>query len=362
MLLAPSNDVVNDLTVRIEEAWLQFIPDRETIVVHYHALGTKEDLLLMPVKKQRPHLVNARPPIIAEDDSTCDDSLLAQVALAQMLFKFQQAQTAQPLGVKDRWVKQSWELCDAVLAHADAIICTLHATGEQAICDNVQPQAILVDEAARATEPELWPALAFFNPNVFILISDHHQLYPLLHRNGLHAVMLMEQHQMHESMAQMVSSVFYNGELWMSRAMADQTCELARQVNRFNCRTFWSPGQMLFLDVKDSFDHCDAQQHSYLNMAHRRVAAALVICLLTNQVADPAVITVLTLYQAQLWEYQALFAILHQQQPTLQLYLVQVKTIDSFQGRELSVVVLDLTVVSSLGFMREGNYLNVALS
>ncbi|KAH1365608.1 hypothetical protein KXX14_005969 [Aspergillus fumigatus] len=41
-------------------------------------------------------------PIIADDDSTRDDGLLAQVALAQLLVEFQQAQTAQPLGVKDR--------------------------------------------------------------------------------------------------------------------------------------------------------------------------------------------------------------------------------------------------------------------
>ncbi|KAH3117579.1 hypothetical protein KXW11_000847 [Aspergillus fumigatus] len=38
--------------------------------------------------------------------STRDDGLLAQVALAQLLVEFQQAQTARPLGVKDRRVKQ----------------------------------------------------------------------------------------------------------------------------------------------------------------------------------------------------------------------------------------------------------------
>ncbi|KAH1444446.1 hypothetical protein KXX68_008401, partial [Aspergillus fumigatus] len=45
-------------------------------------------------------------PILADDDSTRDDGLLAQVALAQLLVEFQQAQTARPLGVKDRRVKQ----------------------------------------------------------------------------------------------------------------------------------------------------------------------------------------------------------------------------------------------------------------
>ncbi|RHZ50301.1 DEAD/DEAH box helicase [Aspergillus thermomutatus] len=420
MLLAPPNDVVNDLA----------------IVVRCHALSTEEDLLLMPAKKQRPPPANARPPIIADDHSTHDDSLLAQVALAQMLFDFHQAQTAQPLGVSDRRVKHvelsigyrmlqlcgiiktSWstpdafisfrehyrlyqageefddttwmdfrarsrELRDTVLARADVILCTLHTAGETAIRDNVQPQAILVDEAARASEPELWPALAFFNPNAFVLIGDHHQLRPLvlsshkqnpladqlqmslfsrLHRDGLHAVMLKEQHRMHESMAQMVSSIFYNGELQTSRATADQTRELARQINLFNRRTFRHSAQMLFLDVKDSMDHRDAQQRSRLNAAHRSVAAALVIRLLSQQVAGPTGITVLTPYRAQLKEYQALFAILQQQQPGLQLHLVQLKTIDSFQGRESNVVILDLTIVSSLGFMREGNRLNVALS
>ncbi|GFF31631.1 hypothetical protein IFM61606_10717 [Aspergillus udagawae] len=90
-LPTPSNDVVNDLAVGIKEAQLQFIPNHETIVVCYYVLSTEEDLLLMLVKKQRPHPANARPPIIAEDDSTCNDGLLTQVALAQMLFEFQQA-------------------------------------------------------------------------------------------------------------------------------------------------------------------------------------------------------------------------------------------------------------------------------
>ncbi|GFG01724.1 hypothetical protein IFM53868_11031 [Aspergillus udagawae] len=243
MLLAPSNDVVNDLAIGIEEARLQFIPDREIIVVCCHVLGTEEDLLLMPAKKQRPRLANARPPIITEDDLTCPDGaapgcegLLGEAApwltLAEFIsfcehYRLYQAGEEFDNEMWKDFHAQSRELCDAVLAYVDAIICMLYAVGEQAIHDNVQPQAILVNEAACATEPELWPVLAFFNPNAFVLIGDHHQLCPLLHRNGLYAIILMEQHWMHESMAQMVSSVFYNGELRMSCATADQTYELA---------------------------------------------------------------------------------------------------------------------------------------
>ncbi|KAF4216445.1 hypothetical protein CNMCM8980_006643 [Aspergillus fumigatiaffinis] len=38
--LSTINDVVNDLAVGIEEARLQFVPDRETIIVRCHALST----------------------------------------------------------------------------------------------------------------------------------------------------------------------------------------------------------------------------------------------------------------------------------------------------------------------------------
>ncbi|GIK03881.1 hypothetical protein Aspvir_007956 [Aspergillus viridinutans] len=100
-----------------------------------------------------------------EDHSTPDDGLPAQVALAQMLFDVHQAQTAQLLGVKDRQVKQAgeefddatWmdfrarsrELRDAVLARADARVCTLHADGETAIRDNLLTKRLPNDQDTR---------------------------------------------------------------------------------------------------------------------------------------------------------------------------------------------------------------------
>ncbi|KAF7175273.1 hypothetical protein CNMCM7691_007313 [Aspergillus felis] len=195
---------------------------------------------------------------------------------------------------------RSRELRGAVLALADAIA-----------------QAVLVDKAARATECDLWPALAFFNLNAFVLIGEW-----LVGGNGaVQAAIIIKWtpsrttrrvrgpapdvtilsappewsacHHAHgaapnaERVAQMVSSVFYNGELQTSRATADQTRELVRQINLLNRRTLSRSGQMLFL-VKDSIDHHDAQQLSRL--AHRSVAAALVIRLLSQQVAESTIL------------------------------------------------------------------------
>ncbi|GIJ88930.1 hypothetical protein Asppvi_007858 [Aspergillus pseudoviridinutans] len=71
------------------------------------------------------------------------------------------------------------------------------------------------------------------------------------------------------------------------------------QIDLFNRRTLRHSGQMLFLDVKDSMDHHDAQQLSRLNTAHRSVAAALVIRLRSQRVANPTGIAVLTPYRME---------------------------------------------------------------
>ncbi|GIJ85656.1 hypothetical protein Asppvi_004517 [Aspergillus pseudoviridinutans] len=240
----------------------------------------------------------------------------------------------------------SWELRCAVLASADAIVCTLHAARETAIRGNVQARAILVDKAARATEQYEFPHGPFAgirkSPNVAVDVEN--AMVPrivvesgwsesldelrenagewLVRGNGAGQAAIIIKwtpsrttrrvrepapdvtilsappewsacHHAHgaapnaERVAQMVSSVFYNGELQTSRDTADLTRELARQINLYNRRTLSRSGQMLFL-VKDSIDHHDAQQLSRL--AHRSVAAALVIRLLSQQVAEPTIL------------------------------------------------------------------------
>ncbi|KAL2852741.1 hypothetical protein BJX68DRAFT_265620 [Aspergillus pseudodeflectus] len=55
-------------------------------------------------------------------------------------------------------------LRDDALVRSDVVVCTAFATSMTALRENVTPHAIIVDEAARFTEPELWPVLAWYQP------------------------------------------------------------------------------------------------------------------------------------------------------------------------------------------------------
>lgn len=58
---------------------------------------------------------------------------------------------------------------------SDAIVCTAFIASATSIRENVNSTAILVDEAARLTEPELWPVLGgWYRPKALILVGDHH--------------------------------------------------------------------------------------------------------------------------------------------------------------------------------------------
>ncbi|KAL2800691.1 hypothetical protein BJX66DRAFT_97583 [Aspergillus keveii] len=72
------------------------------------------------------------------------------------------------------------ELCDDTLARSDVVVCTAFAVSMTALRENVTPHAVVVYEAARFTEPELWPALTWYEPKALVLVGDHHQLYPLV--------------------------------------------------------------------------------------------------------------------------------------------------------------------------------------
>lgn len=84
-----------------------------------------------------------------------------------------------------------------------------------ALQENVKPTAVAVDGAAQVAEPELWPVLAYYKLQAFILVGDQKQLCPIvlssfqqrlfsprmqgllfarLHWNGLAGPMLNLQH------------------------------------------------------------------------------------------------------------------------------------------------------------------------
>jgi superfamily I DNA and/or RNA helicase len=59
-------------------------------------------------------------------------------------------------------------------------LATLSLAGTQGLSSVLKPDVVIIDEAAKPTEPETWNALANYQPRVKILDGDHQQLKPVV--------------------------------------------------------------------------------------------------------------------------------------------------------------------------------------
>ncbi|RHZ68502.1 DEAD/DEAH box helicase [Aspergillus thermomutatus] len=414
MLIGPSNDVVDHLAQTMDAIIQQLCPG--------------QDLLVTRSARQRPRPTDARPPIL--DPSDDEDNLLDALVLAKLVADFYAAETARPAGVADRRVKHAqlslghrmlqlagvipepWsepqayeefhefflqyqagydfdndalktfrsrtrELRNHVLARSNVVVATAFAVGDTPVRENVKPAVIAVDEAARLTEPELWPMLAWFNPRAILLVGDHQQLRPFvfsrrnenpfqsqlaislfsrLKLNGLMDVMFTEQHRMVTQLCDLVSGVFYNSQLSTAQSLDSSVSQTSTMVSNYNRRVLRKAGSLIFLDVPGAKDHCDSRQRSRINPDLAAVVYALILDLLARTPVAPHLITVLTPYRGQMHLYYDLFG------SNDQLKGVRIHTVDSFQGCESPVVIFDTTAMSRLQFLSDPNRLNVALS
>jgi hypothetical protein len=71
---------------------------------------------------------------------------------------------------------------------------------------------------------------------------------------------------------------------------------------------------------------------------------------------------ILVPYQAQFARYNQARTVHGEQHQDWDVLLLQVKTIDSFQGAEHAITIVDLTILERLGFLCKANRLNVACS
>ncbi|RAH59268.1 hypothetical protein BO85DRAFT_511985 [Aspergillus piperis CBS 112811] len=97
-----------------------------------------------------------------------------------------------------------------------------------------RPELIVIDEAARASEADLWPVFANYGPRGYLMIGDPFQLHPVvestpqnsplyavsatsifrrLHMNGMLLCMVDVQYRMASMLGDLVSQLFYQGWL-----------------------------------------------------------------------------------------------------------------------------------------------------
>ncbi|KAL2854942.1 AAA domain-containing protein [Aspergillus pseudoustus] len=257
MLVGPSNNVVDHLARSMSTLLIDSHPEHEFMVTRCHSLSTEETHVLQRAGETRPRPPNARPPIL--DDSLGDDeSLLTSFETASIIAQMHAESTAFPSGVADRRLKElhlslSWRMLqmagyenapwseerkylsfrtffdmysdgedlsqedmtefrkhlrllrDDALTRSDVVVSTAFAAGRTPIRQNVTPHAIIVDEAARYTEPDLWPVLAWYRPRALLLVGEHHQLKPFVFTG------LAENPLTHQLQVSLFSRLYYNG-------------------------------------------------------------------------------------------------------------------------------------------------------
>ncbi|KAJ6133047.1 hypothetical protein N7471_008262 [Penicillium samsonianum] len=269
-------------------------------------------------------------------------------------------------------------LLRAALQMADVIVCTPFTAGHPTIVSAIKPAVVGIDEAAKNTEPEMWPIFSNYHSSPILMVGDHYQLGPtvtsgsetnpfvyqlrlsLFKRliNGQNASIMLEvQHRMHPDISKLVNRNFYQGRLTDHESTSNETASFLRN---FNKNRFGVETNLLFVDVCPS--EVEISNYSKKNEAHASVAVALCKELLGLKKFSSKDIIILVPYEAQFRTYLKFLALDHRNDPSLGLDKLPVKKIDSFQGGESPIVIFDMTVTTHAGFLDDKTRLNVALS
>ena len=434
LIVAPSNDTVDHIAVTLKQLAqerLSGFRKSEPIIVRCHARTTEDEVAWLPAQQQRPRETGSRPDIYVADEITVD---LDNMLIARMVDSLYKRSTARPHPISDprlqhidlslgRWMnkfagvedsvhadRDSWveflqmfdlyssgedmtsddlkafrahtkALREHVLSNADVVVATLSAAGEDYLRSYFHPDVIVIEEAAKVQEPEMWNVFACYEAGKYILIGDQKQLGPYnansiaptfdqpmrlslfarLMLCGFLYVILEEQHRMNPELASVVSDVFYQGELVNARAV-ERIHPTTSKIMAANVALFKKRKSLLFIDTPQAKASLSGALRSYHNTVTLTFTVNLVANLLLTGTLKPSDIVILTPYHSQYLQYISSLQILQEQMPQVDIGAVQVRKIDSYQGEERPVYFLDLTITDRTGFVREAGRLNVSLS
>ena len=261
-----------------------------------------------------------------------------------------------------------------LLYNAHVIFCTLASAGSTVMHGSAVVQDLIVDEAAAATEPELYIPF-HFRPQRLLAVGDHSQLPAtvmsrkaeklglsqslherLIQNCGYKHTMLNVQYRMRPEISMFPSMAFYGNAIRNGENVLDPTyrkcSEDIRPVAPFR-----------FVQVSGS--DTQGASGSFSNMIEARAVVDVIQSLQKreqpfNPASQWATITklrVITFYQAQVNLLKRLLA-------QRGLHYVPVMTVDSSQGSEAETIVISCVRGGSgrVGFLSDDRRLNVAIT
>jgi len=237
-----------------------------------------------------------------------------------------------------------------VAERARVVFCTLSMSGSRTLSENFPYlPVVIIDEACQATEPSTLVPLQHGCRNL-VLVGDPKQLpafsragqstslFERMQHKGTPVMLLRQQYRMHQEIVSFPSRAFYGGELL---TVGGRRSGAKKQ----KC----PPYALLQVDGEEEKRGC-----SYRN----KDEAVQVIRLIQRlrRKGQQGKVGVITFYREQVRKLQEMVE-------EARLDSVQVETVDSFQGRELDVVVISCVRSGArVGFLSDMRRLNVALT
>lgn len=270
----------------------------------------------------------------------------------------------------------------AVLARAQLVAATCVGLAGQRGADQARFDLVIVDEASKATGPEL--LIPMSRAQRIVLVGDERQLPPYLEQEavadaqlserGLTAdevrtplfaslaralpeanrVTLTHQHRMHPAIGRLISDCFYDGRL-TSEPRPDPTWA-----------SIVAPRPVTWLTTSGLGKRRDRPDAASWRNDAEIDAVAVLLNTLNGLAAAGGVrptVAVLTGYSAQRLHLERRLA--GDLARWKALHTVECQTVDAFQGRQADVVIYSLTRSNpqgKVGFLRERPRMNVALS
>lgn len=271
-------------------------------------------------------------------------------------------------------IKSHKKACDAYRLHRDYFngykiqnkgikvigATTTGAAKRSAMISEINPKAVIIEEAAEIMEPFLISSLPS-SCNHLILIGDQKQLQPLtashtsvennLHisffermiMNGKQYHQLNEQHRMRPELAGLIYPLIYHN--------------VTNHPSVFKFPDVAGVGKNLFFIDHSVNEEYKSQSKSYLNPYEANVLLALANYLV-QQGYSTKDISILASYSAQ-----QLYLIQHHSKYPL-INGIQIQSIDNYQGAENKIILLSLVRSNghTVGFLSKSNRVNVALT
>ena len=242
--------------------------------------------------------------------------------------------------------------------------------------DGVSFPTVILDEAAQTTEPALLCALAASKAEQVILVGDTRQLPPTITSMGLRDSLgispmarleecgigettLRIQYRMPPALLEHPSKYFYKGRVRCAHGLP--------RLHRPPPKGFpWRSLQPLaFVQIGNSDSEVVHSFGGRSNPAEAQLVASIVADLIAAGEVDASKIAVISPYSKQVQLIRNEIASANQINRQKTGGIVQVGTVDSFQGQETDVVVFSAVrsnPMNELGFLRDSRRLCVAIT